>query len=104
MGINTGAQQDSHHPTARFNQKGCLQVWGGDALRTSHEKFSKTWHITPHNCPSNTKSKFRLAFITVSVAMPSCPHSVVFPPLKSHRYGIFSMQYGFPSCQKSKVG
>jgi hypothetical protein len=22
--------------TARFNEKGCLQVWGGDALRTLH--------------------------------------------------------------------
>jgi hypothetical protein len=85
--------------TTTFNQKSCLQVWGGDALRTPYKKFSKIWHITPHNCPSNTKSKFRLIFI-VSVAMPSSPHGVVFPPLKSHRYGILSMPYGFPSCQE----
>jgi hypothetical protein len=91
MDITAGAQQDSHHPTARFNQKGYLQVWGGDALRTSHRKFSKIELITPHNCPLNTKSKFRLVFIPVSVAMPSSPQGVVFPPLKSHRYGILSM-------------
>jgi hypothetical protein len=34
MDINTGAQQDLCYPAARFNEKGCLQVWGGDALRT----------------------------------------------------------------------
>jgi len=28
MDINTGAQ----HPAPRFNEKGSLQVWGGDAL------------------------------------------------------------------------
>jgi hypothetical protein len=32
MDINTGAQQDSRYPAARFNEKGCLQVWVGDAL------------------------------------------------------------------------
>jgi hypothetical protein len=32
MGISTGAQQDSRSPAPRFNEKGCLQVWGGDAL------------------------------------------------------------------------
>jgi hypothetical protein len=30
MDINTGAQQDSRYPSARFNEKGCLQA--GDAL------------------------------------------------------------------------
>jgi hypothetical protein len=37
MEINTRAQQDSRSPGARFNEKGCLQVWGGDALRESLE-------------------------------------------------------------------
>jgi hypothetical protein len=32
MDITTGAQQDSRYPAARFNEKGCLRVWGGDAL------------------------------------------------------------------------
>ncbi len=32
MDINTRAQQDSRYPSPRFNEKGCLQVWGGDAL------------------------------------------------------------------------
>jgi hypothetical protein len=31
--INTREQQDLHHSAARFNEKGCLWVWGGDALR-----------------------------------------------------------------------
>ncbi len=35
MDINTGAQQDLQYPAARFNVKGCLQVWGGDVLRAS---------------------------------------------------------------------
>jgi hypothetical protein len=30
--INPGEQQDLHYPAARFNEKGCLPVWGGDAL------------------------------------------------------------------------
>jgi hypothetical protein len=34
MDINTGAQQDLRYPAARFNENGCLQVWGGEALRT----------------------------------------------------------------------
>ncbi len=33
MDINIGAQQESRYPAARFNEKGCLQVLGGDALR-----------------------------------------------------------------------
>jgi hypothetical protein len=28
MDINTGSQQDLHYPVARFNEKGCLEVWG----------------------------------------------------------------------------
>jgi len=32
MEINTGLQQDSRYPDARFDEKGCLQVWCGDAL------------------------------------------------------------------------
>jgi hypothetical protein len=32
IAINTGAQQDSRYPGARFNEKGCLQACGGDAL------------------------------------------------------------------------
>jgi len=66
-------------------------------IRTPYRKFSKIWHITPHNCPLNTKSKLRPVF-TVSVALPSSPHGVVFPPLKSH-YGLMSnrpkVQAGF---------
>jgi hypothetical protein len=30
--INTGEQEDFCYPAARFNEKGCLPVWGGDAL------------------------------------------------------------------------
>jgi hypothetical protein len=31
--INTIEQQDLHrYRAARFNEKGCLQVWSGDAL------------------------------------------------------------------------
>jgi hypothetical protein len=37
MDIDTGAQNDLHYHAARFNEKGCLQVWGGDALRLSFE-------------------------------------------------------------------
>jgi hypothetical protein len=81
MDIHRGAQQDLHHLTARFNQKGCLQVLGGDALNTPYRKFSKIWQTTAHNFP------------------PSA-HRVIFPPLKSHRYGILSMPYGFRSCQE----
>ncbi len=36
MDINTGEQQDSHYPAARFNEKGGWQVWGGDALSVHH--------------------------------------------------------------------
>jgi hypothetical protein len=32
--IITGEQHHLHYPTARFNEKGCLRVWGGDALST----------------------------------------------------------------------
>jgi len=32
MAINIGPQQDSRYPVARFNEKGCLQACGGDAL------------------------------------------------------------------------
>jgi hypothetical protein len=28
--INTEAQQDLRYHAARFNEKGCLQVWGED--------------------------------------------------------------------------
>jgi len=34
MDINTGSQQDSRNYAAKFNEKGYLQVWGGDALTT----------------------------------------------------------------------
>ncbi len=34
MDINIGAQQDLLYLAARFNEKGCLQLWGGDALRS----------------------------------------------------------------------
>jgi hypothetical protein len=32
--INTGEQQHLRYPAARFNEKGCLPVWGGDARST----------------------------------------------------------------------
>jgi hypothetical protein len=38
MDINTGAQEDLSYPAARFNEKGCLQVWGGDTLITAYGK------------------------------------------------------------------
>jgi hypothetical protein len=31
--IDTEEQQDLRYRAARFNEKGCLPVWGGDALR-----------------------------------------------------------------------
>jgi hypothetical protein len=34
--INTWEQQDLHYPAARFNEKGCLPGWGGDALSHNH--------------------------------------------------------------------
>jgi hypothetical protein len=30
--ISTGEQQDLHYPAARFNEKGCLLVWGLEML------------------------------------------------------------------------
>jgi hypothetical protein len=39
MDINTGAQQDSRYPAAKFNEKGSLQLWGGDALTTPWGEF-----------------------------------------------------------------
>jgi hypothetical protein len=36
MDINTGEEHELGYPAGRFNEKGCLQVWGGDALRTLH--------------------------------------------------------------------
>jgi hypothetical protein len=32
MSINRGAHQDLRYRAARFNEKGYLQVWGGDVL------------------------------------------------------------------------
>ncbi len=39
--INTGDQQDLHYPGPRSNGKGCLPVWGGDALTYSHPVLKK---------------------------------------------------------------
>jgi hypothetical protein len=36
--MNTGEQQDMLYPGARSNEKGCLQVWGGDALTVGTSK------------------------------------------------------------------
>jgi len=33
MDINRGAQQDLRYLAAGLNEKGRLQVWGGDALK-----------------------------------------------------------------------
>jgi hypothetical protein len=33
MDVNTGAQQDLRYRAARFNEKGCLPAWDGDAPR-----------------------------------------------------------------------
>ncbi len=40
MDINTEAQQCLLYPnpTSRFNEKGCLPVWGGDALSASGKR------------------------------------------------------------------
>jgi hypothetical protein len=35
MNINTGAQKDQRYLDARLNEKGCLKVWGGDALSSA---------------------------------------------------------------------
>lgn len=34
MDINIRTQQDLHYLVTRFNEKGCLLMWGGDALTT----------------------------------------------------------------------
>jgi hypothetical protein len=39
MDSNTGAQQDLSYPAARFNEKGCLPVRGGDTLITAYGKW-----------------------------------------------------------------
>jgi hypothetical protein len=39
MDTDTRAQQDWRYPDAKFNEKGCLQVWDRDALmaaQTTH--------------------------------------------------------------------
>jgi hypothetical protein len=42
--INTGEHQDLHCPAARFIEKGCLLVWGGDALKSMHiAQFGKSF-------------------------------------------------------------
>jgi hypothetical protein len=43
MNIDTWAQHDLCYPAARFNEKGCLQVWGGDAL--SSLTITWVWEI-----------------------------------------------------------
>jgi hypothetical protein len=34
--IKTEEEHELRYPAARFNEKGCLQVWGGNALRMLH--------------------------------------------------------------------
>jgi hypothetical protein len=34
MEIKTGVKHNLYYPAARFSEKGCLPVWGGDAVRT----------------------------------------------------------------------
>jgi len=36
INIHTRAEQELCYPAATFNEKGCSQVWGGDALRVLH--------------------------------------------------------------------
>jgi hypothetical protein len=40
MDIDTGAQQGSRYPSARFDEKRCLQVWGGDVLKGNSCRFT----------------------------------------------------------------
>jgi len=40
--MSTGEQQDVRYSAARFNEKGCLPVWGGDALSTL-KTFIAVW-------------------------------------------------------------
>lgn len=35
MDVNTRAEHESRYPAVRFNEKGCLPVWGGHALSSS---------------------------------------------------------------------
>ncbi len=39
MDSNTGPQQALSHPAERFNEKGYVQVWGGDTLITAYGKW-----------------------------------------------------------------
>jgi hypothetical protein len=43
MNISTGAQHDSRYPPARFNEKGCLLVWCGDALKAFQKVISEQY-------------------------------------------------------------
>ncbi len=41
MDVNTRAEHESRYPAVRFNEKGCLQVWGGDGLRMMLQNILK---------------------------------------------------------------
>jgi hypothetical protein len=45
MDTNTGAQQDSRYRAARFNEKGCLQVWVEMHLYTCNYAWHNIYHV-----------------------------------------------------------
>ncbi len=47
MDINTGSQQDSRYPAARFNEMGCLQVWGGDKKSKILKQLASYFWFSP---------------------------------------------------------
>ncbi len=47
MDINTGAQQDLRYPAARFNEQGCLQVWGGDTKSEILKQLASYFRSSP---------------------------------------------------------
>jgi len=55
--INTREQHYLHYPAVRFNEKGCLLVWGGDALKSMHiAQFGKPLFLEEFN--PNPKREF----------------------------------------------
>ncbi len=62
MDTNTGAHQDLLYPAARFNEKGCLQACGGDALVSPQRPHLKRGKTTRQNCPTYSKGKIGFEF------------------------------------------
>jgi hypothetical protein len=56
--ISTQEQQDLHYSAARFNEKGCLPVWGGDGML-----FVLTHHRTSHIMLQSSGGNFEVKIL-----------------------------------------